>query len=319
MLLPKLQFLKNRVRYLRRLPWNLRLRLWREVFRDFVATVKAGDVVWLHNRPEYASALAELLHKKGVVLVLHMHNSHLLQCNEEQLRILSSVHVVFCSKYLMEEADVAFNGCLKNGCVLYNGASEERFYPHAENCRPVPQIAFTGRLVYEKGVHVLLEAMRLLQQRDISATCLIIGGATFGRSRETKYVRKLTMCKPPNVTFAGYMSGEQFAQELRSSDIYCCPSVWNDPFPLSPLEAMACGIPVVASNVGGLPEELCHGGGVLVPPGNPGQLACTLEQLIVDSELRVRLGIDALNVFKSTFRWEIVRRDYTKILARITS
>ncbi len=104
------------------------------------------------------------------------------------------------------------------------------------------------------------------------------------------------------------------ARIFRESDVYVAPSIWNDPFPLSVLEAMASGLPVVASQVGGISEQLRYGGGVLIPPNNPARLADALQELLCDADRRRQLSLDAYRVFKEKFTWQEVRKNYQSTL-----
>ena len=102
-----------------------------------------------------------------------------------------------------------------------------------------------------------------------------------GRANPPDMCSKLERTRPGNTELVGYKSGSEFANLLRQADIFCCPSIWDDPFPLAPLEAMAAGLPVVASRTGGIPEALAYGGGLLVPPNDVVALAAALQKLIV--------------------------------------
>jgi spore coat protein SA len=124
---------------------------------------------------------------------------------------------------------------------------------------------------------------------------------------------------PANTELAGYYSGNEFASLLRGADIFCSPSIWNDPFPLAPLEAMASGLPVVASRAGGIPEALAHGGGILVAPNNPEALADALRLLLEDVKYRQRLGAEAVQAFRHHFRWDAVRADYHALIREVSS
>ena len=122
-----------------------------------------------------------------------------------------------------------------------------------------------------------------------------------------------------NTELIGYRAGDEFASLLRNADIFCCPSIWNDPFPMSLLEAMAWGLPVVASATGGIPEQLAHGGGVMVPPDDQEALASALQQLLEDASYRERLGNEALRASRSHFLWDNTRHQYDSLIHGLAS
>jgi glycosyltransferase involved in cell wall biosynthesis len=93
-------------------------------------------------------------------------------------------------------------------------------------------------------------------------------------------MRKLFKTKPSNVEFKGYRSAKDIGEEYRAADILCCPSIWQEPFGNVLIEAMACGIPVVATRVGGIPEIAAEGGVQLVEPNSAVELANALQKLI---------------------------------------
>jgi len=293
------------------------------MFSSLIDVLKTGDVVWFHNRPDHATALAPRLNAVGVYVVLHMHNS--LPVNNvdgAQKRMLRNLPTVFCSQYLIEQAKLLCRGPLNRSYVLHNGADGTLFYPRTQADRKrssVPTILYVGRLVPYKGVHVLLEAMRILQRRGVYAICKIIGAASFGSHNPSKYVRKLMQSCPSNTSFEGYKSGKELAEEFRASDLFCCPSIWKEPFGMVNVEAMASGIPVIASNVGGIHEALQYGGGILVPANDADALATALQSLIEDSDLRTQLGTQALTAFNEHFAWRKLQMKYRQILDEITT
>lgn len=85
------------------------------------------------------------------------------------------------------------------------------------------------------------------------------------------------------------VSQADVADRLRKADLYVHPSR-ADTFPSGVLEALACGTPVVASRVGGIPEQVTEETGVLVEPGDPAALAAAIESLLADPERRARMG-----------------------------
>ena len=260
-----------------RSPWMIQRPIYLRLLRPILDRLKRGDTLYIHNRPECADVLAKLTEKQGIRLVLHMHNSLLHPRSKKHIPALKDVPIVFCSEFLRQEAVSAYPGHLRSTHVVYNGADGDKFHAESRKQKTVPQIIFTGRLVPYKGVHVLLGAMNILQKRGIKAKCTIVGGSAFGGSRPTRYVHKLRRIRPSNTELIGYRAGVELADLLRDADIFCCPSIWNDPFPMAILEAMATGLPIVASATGGIPEQLAHGGGVTVPPNDEEALATVLQ------------------------------------------
>lgn len=297
-----------------RLPWTLQKASYLLVFRALLEKLSHKDIVYVHNRPACASALATVAHKHGFKVILHMHNSHLVTANAGQLAALKKTPIVFCSEFLRNEAHSALPGHFENTHVVYNGADSHKFRRPERKQNEVPEIIWTGRLVPYKGVHVLLDAMRILERKGVAARCKIVGAAGFGRNRPTRYVRQLRRASPDNTQFVGYVSGDGLAELLRAADIFCCPSIWNDPFPLAPLEAMATGLPVIASDRGGLPETLAHGGGILVPANDATALASALEELVRDEVRRRRLAETAHRSFRNHFGWNNVRVQYDQVV-----
>jgi glycosyltransferase involved in cell wall biosynthesis len=82
---------------------------------------------------------------------------------------------------------------------------------------------------------------------------------------------------------------------------------------------MASGLPVVAAKMGGIPEALAHGGGILVPPNDEEALATVLQQLVEDVPYRERLGREALQAFREHFLWDNVRSQYGSVIRGLAS
>jgi spore coat protein SA len=302
-----------------RSPWMIQKPIYMNVFRPVLERLKKGDILYIHNRPEIADVLASIAQHRGFRLVLHMHNSLLHPRTRKHIPRLKDIPIVFCSEFLRREATSAYPDHLQRTHVVYNGADSDKFRAEVRaKKKSVSQIIYTGRLIPNKGVHVLLDAMRILERKGVSAKCTIVGGSAFGKSKQTRYVQELERTRPGNTELIGYRAGNEFADLLRNADIFCCPSIWNDPFPMSLLEAMSSGLPVVASNMGGIPEQLAHGGGVLVPPDNKEALATVLQQLLDDDSYRQRLAGEALKASRN-FVWGNTRQQYDSFIRGLAS
>jgi len=151
-----------------------------------------------------------------------------------------------------------------------------------------PQIAYAGRLVREKGVDVLLMALRAVVQKLPDAR-LVIAGDGPERERLERMTRAFGLTE--HVTLLARVSQEQLDREFAGVWVHAVPSRWAEPFGLVAPEAMMRGTAVVASACGGLSEIVEHGRtGLLVPPENPDALATALLRLLSDRALTEELG-----------------------------
>jgi glycosyltransferase involved in cell wall biosynthesis len=105
------------------------------------------------------------------------------------------------------------------------------------------------------------------------------------------------------VRFVGRVGRADVPALLRSADVVACVP-WYEPFGIVPLEAMACGVPVVGAAVGGLLDSVVDGEtGLLVPPRDPAATAAALGRVLADEELRLRLGRAAAEHVATRFGW----------------
>ena len=294
-----------------RLPKSLE-RKWLKALFTSSLSLKAGDTVWIHNRPEFAIALSSVVRSANARLVLHLQNSHLKTFSTKLIRLAHIDKLVFCSEYLRKESLEVHPG-VSGSIVIYNGASQELFYPppdgRSQRNKP-PIILYVGRLVPEKGVHVFLAAIRLLTERRVDVRGLVVGAPAFGQNEMTPYVQQLKTTAPPNVHFHQYCSGRPLADKFGEADIFCCPSMWDEPFGLVNVEAMASGLPVVATDTGGIPEIFSDGGAILVKRGSAVSLADALERLALDPARRWRVGQQGYSSFLKRFTWTTIRDNY---------
>ncbi len=306
--LPAMVPYKQLRRHLEHLPWVFHCRVIREILHRLIKRVRPGDIVWIHNRPEFAVAITPLVHRAGGRVVLHLHNSHLVDRPERLMKQVRVDRLIFVSEFLRQQAWSKFPQ-LGASSVLYNGADESIFYP-AKDRRPGPEtttVLFAGRLVADKGVHVLLDAMKLLEKQGVRLRAHIVGSSGFGTGKETDYIRHLKGNSTASVVFLPYCSGDGLGTLFREADMFCSPSVWEEPFGLVNVEAFACGLPVVSTRGGSSNEIFAHGGGILVERGSAVQLASALRLLAENPELRARLGQQGYTAFLEHFTWSSVR------------
>lgn len=150
-----------------------------------------------------------------------------------------------------------------------------------------PVVLYAGRLRTRKAVAVLLEAFARLR-REVPGAALVLVGDGEQRPALEDQARRLGIEKA--VRFTGAVPRDEMARRLAAADLFCLPSLYEG-FPLAILEAMAAGLPVVATAVAGVPEAVEHGvTGLLVPPEDADALARALGELARDPERRRLLG-----------------------------
>ncbi|MDO8619891.1 MAG: glycosyltransferase family 4 protein [bacterium] len=156
----------------------------------------------------------------------------------------------------------------------------------------------TSRLVEKNGVGDLIEAMQYLPEY---VKLLICG--TGHLDRDYKLKAKSYQLEG-RIRFLGHVPNEQLPDYLQSADIFCRPSL-SEGLGISFLEAMAAGVPVVATPVGGIPDFLSDGGtGLFCEVNNPKSIAEKVQTLLSDSDLRTRIATNALAMVQEKYGWE---------------
>jgi len=204
--------------------------------------------------------------------------------------------------------------------IIPPGVDLSRFYPipgdEAKEVIGVPpcenMLLYVGRIEPLKGIDILIEALALLQAQNLIVCLVVIGGdpesAAKTHSEENAEMERLqAMCQQVGlkdlVTFLGKRSQDSLPYYYSAAEAVVVPSHYES-FGMVALEAMACGTPVVASQVGGLAFLVQDGvTGYTVPVDDPQALAARLTNLLQDHELRIRLGAQALEVAHQ-YAWE---------------
>jgi glycosyltransferase involved in cell wall biosynthesis len=172
--------------------------------------------------------------------------------------------------------------------LIYNGVDLGAYDPGPPH-HP-PRILFAGVLTPRKGVVDLLEASRLLHDRGVDHELLLAGGTPEEGARVEAEVRQAAGRTVPSAQFLGPQPHGDMPALYRRADIFCLPSWW-EAMPLTVLEAMAAGLPVVATPVGDVARMVEDGvTGRLVAPNRPPALADALEPLLRSVELRRAMG-----------------------------
>jgi glycosyltransferase involved in cell wall biosynthesis len=160
--------------------------------------------------------------------------------------------------------------------------------PHRERDEDGLALAFVGVVVAHKGVHLIVDALRAAQLGRVD---LRIVGHIVDQNYADGLTRAATAVPGLNLSFSGAFEPSELPERLRGVDLAVFPSVVPESFGLTAREALAMGIPVVASRIGALSEVVVHArNGLLVTPGNVADLAAALRLYAVDSTLRASLA-----------------------------
>ena len=193
-------------------------------------------------------------------------------------------------------------------CILYNGANPDLFIPFKRVSKRI-NILFMGELGSRKGTYDLVQAFSEVHNK-IPKSNLILGGD--GEIFEMKKIINQLGIQE-RVEVKGWLSGKEKIDAFREADIYVLPS-YNEGLPVSVLEAMAAGLPIISTPVGGTPEAVLSGeNGILLDPGDIYQLGNALVKLCNEHELRKSMGECSLELINSKFHIKKIVRDLFEI------
>ena len=203
-----------------------------------------------------------------------------------------------------------------NIMVIPNGIDIEEFRPLSKGKNEENHILFVGRLdSYRKGVHFLLQALKKLNEEKLPCKLTIIGDGPY-RPRLEKLARALNL---RNTEFLGHIPNERLPVYYNQADMFVLPSCAEGMSNVI-LEAMACGLPVIATNVGGNPELVENEEtGLLVPPENVEALHASFKKLLSDKKLRERMGSSGRKKVEEYFTWDRIAGEYLKLYESILS
>ncbi|MGA3192008.1 MAG: glycosyltransferase family 4 protein [Candidatus Bathyarchaeia archaeon] len=272
----------------------------------------------LHVHDLYASIVAITCKQiLNIPTVISLHNS---VRTTWPLRAFDRVLTV--SEYLKN--DIAAKGGVKSSKIqiLTPAVDTKSFEPvltsdQAKNRLGLQRhriVLFTGRKCPDKGPQVLIESLQPLIQEFPNLTAVLVGpDYSFGSDLNTYTGYLKSKAKRLNVDnhviFEGYVPDGLLKLYYDAADVFVFPSVWQEPFGLSLVEALAFEKPAVATNVGGVPEIIEDGyNGLLVPPNDPAELTNGVRRLLLDKNLAAYLGKNGRETVRQNFSYEVVAR-----------
>jgi glycosyltransferase involved in cell wall biosynthesis len=189
--------------------------------------------------------------------------------------------------------------------MIPNAIRADLFQPGRERTPGPLRILCVARLVARKGISDLLEALALVGDREVE---LILQGS--GPESDALRVQARELGLEKQVRLAGFCPPHRLPPIYAGADLFVLPS-HSESCSMALLEAMASGLPVVATGTGGTPELIEEGlGGMLVPVRSPKHLAEALAKLVADPALRQRMGAHNRQRVEAHYSWDVVTESY---------
>jgi len=218
--------------------------------------------------------------------------------------------VICCSNYMVSHARWAFGLPEDKLVMIPNGVNVEEYAKNknqdlsqfrARFALPEQKIVlFVGRLVYEKGLHVLIKALPKVQEKA-NIKCVIVGDG-YMEEELSNLVKEMGL--EHRVMFIGFVDDETLRNLQGCADVCVAPSLF-EPFGIVALEAMAAERPIVVSDVGGLSEIVMHDAtGVKVYPNNPDSLAWGITRVLLDGNYADHLRNNAYKKVQENYNWD---------------
>ena len=303
------------------------------------------DIVHIHNFSQFVPILKAFNPKSKIVL--HMHCEWLTQLDQSMIerRLKGADLILSCSEYITQKTRRSFPQFAHCCHTVYNGINATDFYAKYKNeigktDKSHKKILFVGRISPEKGVHILLDAFEKVLESypnlhlqlvgppipapaeyivSLSDDPKVLGLTTFYAEGYLSHLKKKVSRNLVNhVTFYKHIPYSDLINFYYNADVFVFPSVWDEPFGMPIIEAIACGLPVVATRGGGIPEIVEDGKtGVLVERGDVGSLAKALVVLIRDQSLRESIGNAGRQRVLERFTWDRISEDLLSAYSKL--
>jgi glycosyltransferase involved in cell wall biosynthesis len=325
-------------------------RLSRPLYGLSVATDlrrRPADVVHIQHSSQYVYAISRLNPESKILLHLH---AELFPQNNLSLmrrRVRRADHLSGVSDYVAERVCTALSLPRSACTTIYNGIDVDEFVRASRDASTEASdsqrvILYAGGISPHKGIHVLIDAFVRVAEAEPDVKLQVVGppGAypveetfalddtavleTMRPFYESDYSRHLDSLVPAaladRIEFAGAIPRDELVRRYLAADVFAFPSIWDEGFGIPPVEAMAAGVPVVATRSGAVPETVRDGEtGILVDKHDPAGLAQALLRVLRDRDLRDRLGAAGRRRAFEQFSWDAAAasmlRTYEQLVA----
>ena len=232
---------------------------------------KQYDIILIENRPGYALKLKDITSAK---LIYHLHNEKLDKQTAKAREIYYAASLILTVSDYIKRCVQTINPQDSKTKTIYNGINLSTFNNKIMTDRPTLGfhkddfvLVFSGRINRDKGIMELIEAINILKEQP-RIKLMIIGSTFFAKAtNDDAFTIELKLKAEPlkdRIIFTGFIPYSNMPDYLRMADVAAIPSIWDDPFPTTVLEAQAMGLPIITTRRGGIPEEVTEKNAILL-------------------------------------------------------
>ena len=318
------------------LQWDLNMNVLMEKKAIEIINEHDIDVIHAHDWLVASAAIGlKHLFRKPLIATIHSlergrrnglfnDGQHMIDQIENFL-IQEAWHNIVCSQYMQALCHFSFRFPNDKMTIIPNGVRFDDFsvklskgdaVKHHKKYALIEEqiVAYIGRLVPEKGVNVLLGAVKPVLEK-MPNTKFVVAGEGWHRNELQRITKELNI--EEKVLFTGYLPEEDFLAYFNVSDILVVPSTY-EPFGIVALEGMATETPIIVSDVGGLSEIVDHQWtGMKVPADNSQALADSIIELLTNETLRTRIVSNAIDKLKHVYDWSIIADHTIKVYQNV--
>lgn len=297
------------------------------------------DVIQIFNKPDQVAPIKKISPKSKVVLSLHnlLFGTKYLATKDAK-RCLKHVDFIttvsrFVKVHLLEQ----FSFPSSRVKPIYSGVDLSE-YPEMGSEKKqiwrkmvrlkwgIPQnakvILFAGRLVPNKGCHLVVDSLQSVLKKHKNTYLLVVGSKWYADEEKTPYIKLLlTKAKKvhPHVRFTSYVPVEQMPQYYAAADLFVCASQWQEPLARVHYEAMASSLPIITTCRGGNPEVMEHGtnGYVLKQFRSPKALTALIKPILTDPALARRFGENGRRLVETKYHFQRVAHELLHIYKEV--
>jgi glycosyltransferase involved in cell wall biosynthesis len=283
------------------------------IHSPYVPAIKTSlpTITTIHGLEKLTTAQFE---KKGFRQLLYRMSADIFGSMESNL-FRNSQLLTAVSDHFFSELE-AFYGVRRKGVVVGNGVDEARFVPLAndETRKLGDYVLHVGRMEYGKGLFDLVRCAKYVCDERPKVSFVLVGNGPLLPSIRREAER---MGIKSRIVFAGYLTGRRLIESYQNAGVCIFPSYYEG-LPTVILEAMACGIPVVATNIRAHAGVISNGAnGFLVPVRSPHNMARMISMLLDDEDSRRVVGKAARQTVEENYTWDKVSEKVIECYKRL--